>query len=61
MDALAQQLDEKLKSWNAETASMVRLCVAEVMELADADLLDLVPSRQCVQAVLDILDEPTPR
>lgn len=61
MDALAEQLDTKLRTWEPETAAQVRERIAEVIELADEDLLDLVRSRACEQAVLDILDEPTTR
>ena len=39
----------------------VRQRVAEVIELADSDLLDVVRSRAREQEVLDMLDEPTTR
>lgn len=58
MDALAEKLDAKLQTWNPETAAAVRERVAEVMELADFDVLDLMRSRAREQAVLDLLDEP---
>ncbi len=45
MDALAEKLDTKLRTWKPETAAEVRERVAEAIELADSD-------------VLDILDEP---
>ncbi len=61
MDALAEKLDTKLRTWKPETAAEVRERVAEVIELADADVLDLIRSRVREQAVLDILDEPTAR
>jgi hypothetical protein len=61
MDALAEKLDEKLRQWKPETAAEVRERVAEVMELADHDVLDLIRSRSIEQEVLDILDEPGPR
>ena len=35
--------------------------VAEVIELADGDVLDLIRSRAGEQEVLDILDEPPTR
>jgi hypothetical protein len=61
MDALAEKLDTKLRSWDRETAAEVRERVAEVIELADSDVLDLMRSRTREQAVLDILDEPQTR
>lgn len=61
MDALAEKLDSKLRIWNAETAAEVRERVAEVIELADGDALDLMRSRSREQEVLDMLDEPTAR
>jgi hypothetical protein len=61
MDALAEKLDEKLRLWKPETAAEVRERVAEVIELADHDVLDLMRSRSAEQEVLDLLDGPTPR
>lgn len=61
MDALAARLDEKLREWGPETAEQVRSQIAEIIELADHGLLDIVRSRQVEQEVLDILDEPTSR
>ncbi len=61
MDALAEKLDSKLRIWRPETADEVRERVAEVIELADHDALDLMRSRSREQEVLDILDEPTAR
>jgi len=61
MDALAEQLDKKLRIWKPETAAQVRDRVAEVIELADDDLLDLARSRGREQEVLDMLDEPPAR
>jgi hypothetical protein len=61
MDALAEKLDEKLRRWNPETAAKVRERVAEVIELADHDVLDLIRSRSSEQEVLDIIDEPGSR
>jgi len=61
MDALAEILDEKLRQWKPETAAEVRHRVAEVIELADHDVLDLIRSRSSEQEVLDLLDEPGPR
>jgi hypothetical protein len=61
MDALAEKLDEKLRQWKPETAAEVRHRVAEVIELADDDILDLMRSRAREQEVLDVLDEPAAR
>ena len=61
MDSLAEKLDEKLRTWKPETAAQVRERVAEVMELADEDVLDLMRSRFREQEVLDMLDEPSSR
>jgi hypothetical protein len=61
MDALVEELDTKLRTWKPETASQVRERLAEVIELADDDLLDMMRSRVREQEVLDILDEPSAR
>lgn len=61
VDALAEKLDTKLRTWKPETAAEVRERVAEVIELADSDVLDLMRSRAREQAVLDMLDEPPTR
>lgn len=61
MDALAEKLDTRLRTWKPETAAEVRERVAEVIEMADADVLDLMRSRAREQAVLDIVDEPPTR
>lgn len=61
MDALVEKLDSKLRIWKPETAAEVRERVAEVIELADGDALDLMRSRSREQEVLDMLDEPTAR
>jgi hypothetical protein len=59
VDALAEELDAKLREWRPETADQVRRRVAEVIELADQDVLDLLRSRTAEQDVLDILDDAT--
>ena len=61
MDALAEELDTKLRTWKPETAARVRERVAEVIELADEDVLDLMRSRAREQEVLDLIDEPPAR
>jgi hypothetical protein len=57
MIAIAQKLDEKLVTWNPETASQVEQLVEEIIELADADALESLRSRQVEQEVLDLIDE----
>lgn len=57
MDALAEKLDARLREWRPETAAEVRQRIAEVIELADAELLDLARSRAVEQEVLDLLDD----
>jgi hypothetical protein len=61
MDALAETLDAKLRIWNPKTAEVVRERVAEVIALADDDVLDVMHSRDREQEVLDMLDEPPAR
>ena len=60
MDALAEKLDTRLRKWRPETAANARERIAEIIELADADLLDLARSQAIEQEVLD-LDEPRTR
>jgi hypothetical protein len=60
MDALLEKLDARLREWKPETAAQVRRCVAEVIDLADQDVLDLMRSRSAEQEVLDLLDEHLP-
>jgi len=57
MTQLAEKLDKKLASWRPEVAAQVEQIVTDVIELADAQALDLLPSRAVVQDVLDTLDE----
>ena len=61
MEAIAEKLETKLHEWNPETSQKVRALVAEIIELADDDALDIGRSREVEQEVLDILDEPSPR
>jgi hypothetical protein len=61
VDALVEKLDAKLREWRPETAAQVRARVAEVIDLADQDALDVTRSRAIEQEVLDSLDEPTTR
>jgi hypothetical protein len=61
MEAIAEKLELKLHEWKPETSQMVRALVAEIIELADGDALDISRSRSVEQEVLDILDEPPAR
>jgi hypothetical protein len=61
MDALAEDLNTKLLQWKPEMADRVRQAVSEIIEMADSDVLDILPSRTVEQDVLDLLDEPTTR
>jgi hypothetical protein len=61
MDVLAEQLDAKLREWEPDTAKQVRQRIAEIIDLADQDALDIMRSRAVEQEVLDLLDEPTTR
>jgi len=56
MTRIARKLDSRLARWKPETAKKVEKLVAEVIELADHDALDLIRSRQVEQEVLDIID-----
>jgi hypothetical protein len=61
MDALVEKLDARLREWRPETAAEARKRIAEVIDLADQDVLDLSRSRAVEQEVLDLLDEPPAR
>jgi len=61
MDTLAEQLDEKLRIWQPDMAKQVRQRIAEIIEMADRDALDVLRSRFVEQEVLDILDESPAR
>ena len=61
MDVLAEKLDAKLREWQPNTAAEVRERVAEIIDLADHDVLDIIQSRSVEQEVLNLLDEPTTR
>jgi len=56
MTAIAKKLDARLTHWAPETAKKVAQLVAEIIELADNDALDLIRSRKVEQEVLDIID-----
>jgi hypothetical protein len=57
MTAIAEELNRKLESWGPDKAAQVERLVTEIIELADTDAMDLLPSRQTVQEVLDHIDE----
>lgn len=61
MDFLAERLDAKLREWKPEVAGQVRRRVAEIIELADQDILDVMRSRTVEQEVLDLLNESSAR
>ena len=61
MDVLVERLDAKLREWEPNTVAEVRRRVAEIIDLADQDVLDIMPSRFVEQEVLNLLDEPIPR
>jgi len=58
---LVEKLDARLRAWKPETAAEARQQIAEVIDLADHDVLDLPRSRAAEQQVLDLLDEPPAR
>jgi hypothetical protein len=59
VDALVEKLDARLRAWKPETAAEARERIAEVIDLADHDVLDLSRSRAAEQEVLDLLDGPS--
>ena len=61
MDALLEKLDSRFREWKPETAKDVRRHLADIIDLADQDALDLLRSREREQSVLDLLDEPASR
>jgi len=61
MPSVAQKLATKLGQWEPEVSREVEVLVAEIMELADLNVLDLARSRRVEQEVLDLLDEPIAR
>ena len=61
MEAIAEALETKLHEWNPETSQKVRALVAEIIELADDDMLSIARSRGVEQEVLDFLDASATR
>ncbi|RUR74658.1 hypothetical protein ACF3DV_21795 [Chlorogloeopsis fritschii PCC 9212] len=58
MNALVEKLDTKLRQWQPDVAEQMRQYIAEIIDLADRDALDVLRSRIVEQEVLDLLDEP---
>lgn len=61
MDALAERLDARLRDWKPATAAEARERIAEAIDLADQEVLDVARSRAVEQEVLDLLDVPPAR
>ena len=53
--AWAEKLGARLREWKPEMAAQVRERVAEVIDLADHDFVDLVRSRATEQEVLNLV------
>ena len=58
MDTLTEKLGIKLQEWQPDGADLIRQYIIEIIDLADRDVLDLLPSRSVEQGVLDLIDEP---
>jgi hypothetical protein len=56
MDTLIEKLNNKLSEWQPRIAQEVRESIAEMIEWADHDSLDIMRSRAVEQEVMDILD-----
>jgi hypothetical protein len=56
MTQLAEQLDKKLATWTPEVAAQVEQLVSDVIAMADANALDLLPSRPVVQKVTPVVN-----
>ncbi len=56
MDALAERLGIKLQEWKPEISDRVRRYISEIIDLADRDVLNSLPSRTVEQDVLDLID-----
>jgi hypothetical protein len=61
MDILIEELAIKLRHWKPDIADQVRRRVAEIIEMADQNALDVLRSRAVEQEILDLLDEPPTR
>jgi hypothetical protein len=56
MSPVVQKLASKLEEWEPEVSREVQGLVAEIIEPADLNVLDLARSRRVEQEVLDLLD-----
>ena len=56
MDVLAERLDAKLREWELNTVAEVRERIAEIIDFADHDVLDITQSRSVEQEVLNLLE-----
>ncbi len=56
MIEIAETLDKHAEGWKPEVTSRVEELVGEIIELADADALDILPGRAVQQEVLDLID-----
>jgi hypothetical protein len=54
-------LDGIFREWQPDMANLVRRRIAEIIEIADGDALDMLRSRAVEQVVLDALGEPETR
>lgn len=61
MEILVERLDAKLREWRPDIAELVKRRIAEIIDLADQDVLDILRSRTVEQEVLDLLDESPTR
>jgi hypothetical protein len=67
MDALTEKLGIKLQEWKPEISDSaqqtlrerVRQYISEIIDLADRDVLNSLPSRTVEQDVLDLIDRIT--
>ena len=56
MIAIAETLDRHAEGWKPEVTTRVEELVGEIIELADADALDILASRTVQQEILDEID-----
>lgn len=57
MIAIAEELDQKMTTWQPAKAAEVERIVTDIIHWADADALELMRSREVEQEVLDLIDE----
>ncbi len=56
MDALMERLEIKLQEWKPEISDRVRQYISEIIDLADRDVLNSLPSSTVEKDVLDLID-----